>query len=201
MEKELDYYYIDNIHYGGNQEWADHYMMRLGGCSTVCVCDVCVYLAKKFPSLKNLYPYDPFNVTKQDFLNFFKLMYKFVYPGIKGLSNILKFEKKLRNYLSITNTKTKIDSFSGSKNVENAKIWIKEKINANLPIMYLLLSHKNKKLEDFHWHWFTLTGYSEQNNIFFVTAGTYGEKYILDLNALWDTGYEQKGGMVCIAPA
>lgn len=200
MEKELDFYYIDNKFYGGNQEWADHYMMRLGGCSTVCACDVCIYLAKKFPTLKNLYPYDPFFVSKNDFMQFFKIMYKYVYPGIMGLASLVKFEKKLHNYLITTDTSTHLTSFAGTNSVNEAKLWIKKKINQNLPIMYLNLSHKDPELKDFDWHWFTVTGYNEIDTNFFIKTATYGEMYILNLAQLWDSGYEQKGGLVCLAP-
>ena len=50
------------------------------------------------------------------------------------------------------------------------------------------------------WHWFLLIGYSDEESEEtprrHVKAVTYGEWAWVDFDRLWDTGYEQKGGLV-----
>ena len=46
------------------------------------------------------------------------------------------------------------------------------------------------------WHWFLLIGYKEYDDNIMVKAVTYGNYEWLDLNELWDTGYEKKGGLI-----
>ncbi len=58
------------------------------------------------------------------------------------------------------------------------------------------MKHKDPRFEDFTWHWFMITGYEEKEDIFMIKAVSYGQWQWLDFKALWDTGYEQKGGLI-----
>ena len=51
-------------------------------------------------------------------------------------------------------------------------------------------------MKDYHWHWFNLAGYEKRGERFLVKAVTYGSFRWLDLEELWDTGYERKGGLI-----
>lgn len=61
-----------------------------------------------------------------------------------------------------------------------------------------MLRHKDKKFTDFVWHWFLCIGYEETDNNFLITVTTYGEATTFSLNELWNTGYEEKGGLIGI---
>ena len=73
-------------------------------------------------------------------------------------------------------------------------------IDAGFPVPILVLRHKDPELKDFVWHWFLLIGYSDEESEEtprrHVKAVTYGEWAWVDFDRLWDTGYEQKGGLV-----
>ena len=50
--------------------------------------------------------------------------------------------------------------------------------------------------EDFVWHWFLCYGYEETEHSFRIDVATYGESAVLDLADLWNTGCEEKGGLI-----
>ena len=96
----------------------------------------------------------------------------------------------------VGDTELEMKPFHGEHTWQEAADAIREQIDQSCPIPYLLLKHKNIKLDDYVWHWFMLTGYRETEEGFQVKAVTYGESKWLSLEELWDTGYERKGGMI-----
>ena len=58
--------------------------------------------------------------------------------------------------------------------------------------------YKNPKFKFLTWHWFLIVGYEEKENDLFVKIATYGNYTWISFNDLWDTGYEEKGGMIII---
>lgn len=60
-----------------------------------------------------------------------------------------------------------------------------------------MLRHLNtEKYKDFIWHWFLVVGYEKEKHETWIDVATYGEKVRLNLNDLWKTGCEEKGGIV-----
>ena len=51
-------------------------------------------------------------------------------------------------------------------------------------------------MKEYVWHWFMLVGYAQTEEAFFVKTATYGEAHWLSLTELWNTGYEERGGMI-----
>ena len=47
-------------------------------------------------------------------------------------------------------------------------------------------------------HWFLCYGYEVREDGMWITVATYGEKSVFLLEDLWDTGYEEKGGLIGI---
>ena len=95
----------------------------------------------------------------------------------------------------------KMEGFSGENTFEQAKNAIRHQIDLEMPIPYLLLHHTEKNLKDFEWHWFLLIGYEEEEGTrekMGVKAVTYGEETWLDLKSLWNTGYQEKGGIILL---
>ena len=86
---------------------------------------------------------------------------------------------------------------------EEAEAFVREGIRRGIPMPFLLLRHQDPQFSEITWHWFLLTGYEESGEGLRVVYGTYGERYTALLSSLWDTGHEQKGGILrlCIRPA
>lgn len=90
-----------------------------------------------------------------------------------------------------------MEGLKGSRSYEEAAEKIRRQINAGLPVPYLMLRHKNvDKYKDFIWHWFLVVGYEDGPQEMYITVATYGQAVRMSLKELWDTGYEEKGGII-----
>ncbi|HBU13344.1 MAG TPA: hypothetical protein DEB31_11705 [Clostridiales bacterium] len=199
MDKnELDFFLIDGKYYGGDQNWHTHKMMKLGGCSAVCACETCIWLAKTKPSLAGLYPYDTKYISKEDFLRFFETVFQFIHPGIGGLTSVEKFARMLHKYIDTTGVKARTRALGGNMPYAAAREFVRGAIDRGLPVMYLMLKHKDDAFADYEWHWFTLTGYEEVQGGMDVMFATWGKKHSFRLDQAWDTGKAWRGGMVVV---
>lgn len=193
--KELPHFNIGSS-YGSCQDWFTDYMMNKGGCGAVTACDSCIYLAK-YKNMQSLYPYNPDNVTKRNFLDFAEIMRPYLSPRANGIDTTAAFIDGFSEYIKLTREKNlKMTSLEGGELFLSAKSAVKKQIDNGFPIPYLLLHHKDKEFDFYEWHWFILNGYEEFEDTIMVKAVTYGNFRWLDLARLWDTGYSKKGGMI-----
>lgn len=197
MRKELDYIRIGAA-LGGNQEWFTDWSMYDGGCAAVTACDVCMYLALR-KGISGLYPYRIDRFTRQDYIRFSEKMKPYLHPCWQGIDTLERYISGISEYCRDAGYMLKAEGFSGAFPIHYAKEKIREQIDLGLPIPYLLLYHKNPSFKDFEWHWFNLAGYGEYGREFYVRAVTYGMEYWLNLEELWDTGRNRKGGMVLMS--
>lgn len=194
-KKELDYFQIGDS-YGGNQDWFHNPMMHLGGCGAATACDSCLYFEMK-QMKNNVYPYEFEKLDKKSYEDFAMMMRPYLRPRWGGIDKLDIFIAGMRRYLlDRGNTNLEMSGFEGSESVLYAEKVVKQQMDRDMPIPFLLLNHKNKELKDFQWHWFLLVGYEEREDGLYVKAATYGEAVWLSLRVLWDTGHQKKGGMV-----
>ncbi|MBO5131018.1 MAG: hypothetical protein J6B61_02055, partial [Romboutsia sp.] len=153
MKKELTYFNIQES-YGGNQNWFSDPMMKLGGCSAVVSCDLCIYL-KILKGYEHLYPFNIDCLQKEDYIKFSKIMKPYLRPRMKGIDTLELYIDGFRKYLDDINDKViEIKPFSGENSVDSAKEIIINQIDKDILIPFLLLKHKNKKIKELIWHWF-----------------------------------------------
>lgn len=201
MKKTLSYFTIEDS-YGGNQDWFTNVVMNMGGCAAATACDCCIYLALRF-GLESLYPYNVHNLTREEYVKFSQKMKPYIRPRVGGVRKLSWFIEGFGKYIHDVNTasgsniQVNMEAFSGENSYEEARELIKGQINTGYPVPYLLLRHKNTEiLKDYIWHWFLLVGYEEKGNDILVKTATYGESDTFSLRELWDTGNEEKGGLV-----
>lgn len=199
MEKELDFFKIDGIYYGGDQNWHTHPLMKLGGCSAVCACEQCITAARNFPALSGLYPYNPLYVTKTDFLKFFEQMFAYIHPGIGGLTSIDKLERMFLKYAHSAGVSLSFEKLNGHAEYESAAEFVKGAIDDEVPVMYLMLKHADIAFDEYEWHWFNLTGYQIKAGNMNVSFATWGKRHDFDFAKAWNTGKFWRGGMLRIA--
>ena len=203
MKKELEYFSIDGA-VGGSQGWLKNFVMNFGGCAAVAACDVCIQLAGQM-GLKELYPFDVNKLTREDYCDFTQMMKPYLRPRVMGIKKTEWFIEGFEQYLADINKKNEqkvpliLTSVSGTEKVSEAISAIKTQIDDGYPIPYLLLHHQNKeRFKDFEWHWFMVIGYEETEKDFLVKVATYGSAYQFSLHELWNTGNEERGGMVLV---
>ena len=197
VRKELEHFYIGDS-CGGNQEWFPDPWMKIGGCGAVTACDVCIYLARKW-DMRDLYPYDPWNVSKEEYLDFGMQMKKFLSPRMSGINKTEIYIEGFQDYLTARGTDpVRFEGVSGKEEAGKAAALIKERIDQEVPVPYLMLLHGDKKLDDYMWHWFILNGYDETDGHLRVSVVSYGKRVWMDFHHLWNTGRARKGGFVRI---
>ena len=198
MKTELDFIKI-NGYYGGDQHWYPDMFMRMAGCSAVCASEACAYLALHFPHLRKLYPYDPENITKEEFIRFMITMFKYVTPGFMGMRSIKRFKRCFTEYANAADADVRLTLLDGEADEAAAKEFVTRGLDAGYCVLNLLLTHKDSELDELTWHWFTLTGYEKTGDDMRVDFATWGKKHTLDFSRLWNTGTQSRGGMVIIS--
>ena len=201
MKKSLAYFTIGDA-YGGNQEWFTNVVMNIGGCGAATACDSCIYFAKQM-GMTALYPYDINHLTKEEYRRFSQIMKPYIRPRVGGVKKLEWYMEGLNKYIQDVNhrenTQIKIGmrGLSGECSYEEASRAVKYQIDAGIPVPYLMLKHKNpEKYKDFIWHWFLVVGYEETKEGMDIYVATYGEETRLSMKELWDTGMDEKGGIV-----
>lgn len=195
MQKELDYFTIERS-YGGNQDWFWDPMMKIGGCAALTACDSCIYL-DCYKGMKGLCPFEKTAITKKDYQRFGMKMKPYLRPRRNGVDALDIYIDGFGRYLSDQGcSQVKMEAFPGTEKASWAKEALIAQIDSGLPLPCLVLKHKNPLFKDYVWHWFLLTGYDTAGESCMVKAVTYGEWQWLDMDELWDTGFEKKGGLI-----
>jgi len=196
-KKELAYFQIGSS-FGGNQRWMTDPWMHIGGCAALTSCDalICLALQKNRPEL---YPYDLVHMTKKDYKKFAMSMKLYLRPRNSGIKDLDTYIEGFRNYLEdVEVTDIQMRGLSGHEDPAEAKAAICAQIDAGIPVPYLMLKHQDKQFDFFDWHWFLIIGYEQRGDACYIKAATYGEPHWLPLERLWDTGQEEKGGIVLL---
>lgn len=195
MQKELDYFTIERS-YGGNQDWFWDPMMKIGGCAAVTACDSSIYF-DCYKGTEKLYPYEKTALTRRDYTRFGMKMKPYLRPRHTGINSLELYIEGYGKYLSDKGCDAiRMEALLGTEPAEQAKQALIEQIDRGLPVPCLILKHQNPLFEDYVWHWFLLTGYDTAGDACMAKAVTYGAFKWLDMDDLWNTGYEQKGGLI-----
>jgi len=223
MKKELAHFQIGEA-LGGSQEWFLDPFMKLGGCGAVTACDTCIWLAREYGETW-MYPFDPQNPSRKEFLHFGRIMKPYLRPRAGGINRLEMYIRGFTAYLRGREAKRmeaaegrtggrilRMEGLSGHESADTAWAAIQKQIDAGFPVPVLNLRHRDDRLKDFIWHWFLLCGYSDETELETVNpdetgkrkagpvrkvkAVTYGEAVWIDFDGLWDTGHEEKGGLV-----
>lgn len=196
-KKELEHFYIGDS-YGGNQDWFHSLMMRKGGCAAETACDSSLYFAL-YKGVEKVYPFDQHNLSKSEYIVFAHRMEKYLWPRMRGVNRLDIFIDGYAKYLKDRGVDCiHMTEFSGSEPYEKAAEVLIRQIDQGYPVPVLILSHKDKSMEDYVWHWFLINGYETQEGTddLQVKAVTYSEYEWVDFRRLWDTGHDTKGGFV-----
>lgn len=196
-KKILRYFMIDGAP-GGNQDHLLEWDMNRGGCGAVTACDLCMFLAEQ-EKFRSLYPFNPHNISREDFINFASLMKPYLSPRYHGIDFLETYICGFYDYLnSIGSNYLILEGLSGNVPYDSFAQAITTQIDRGFPVPYLMLMHQDPALDDFNWHWFNLAGYEERDNELHVMTVTYGEYLWFSLRNMWNTGHKRKGGIIRI---
>lgn len=204
IKKELPYFYINN-NFGGNQSWFLDPWMHIGGCGALTMCDLMIYMAL-YRDMPEGCPFDVRILSKRNYKKFGAHMRPYLRPREEGIKDLATFIDGAETYLEYSEIyDLKLTPLDGHKSLEDAKTAVKSSIDNGLPIPMLMLKHQNPKFNFFEWHWFLIVGYSEDApaesagpSAFQIKVATYGKAHWLDFNDFWNTGEEERGGLVIV---
>ncbi|MBU9728816.1 cysteine peptidase family C39 domain-containing protein [Diplocloster modestus] len=194
---ELHYIQVEKG-YGGNQDRFRNFLMKMGGCAAITACDICIYLAQRTDEWKRLYPSDEYPVTAQQYEEFGMQMKRYLHPRVGGVSRLSMYTEGFDRYAEDCGVGLSWDSISGTAGYEEAEAFVCRHLDAGMPVAYLMLRHENREFEDINWHWFVLTGYERAGDNFRIVYATYGQRRTADFKVLWNTGKEERGGMLAV---
>lgn len=195
MKKILEYFTIDGA-VGGNQEWFRNVVMYIGGCAAATACDCCICLALE-KGREHLYPHDLHALCRKDYVDFSMKMKPYLKPRINGINKLYLFTDGFGAYLRDSGEKDiRLEELPGEEPCERAADFVRSHIDGGTPVPYLMLRHRKAYYKDFVWHWFLCYGYEERPDGMWIRVATYGESADFSLRDLWDTGYDEKGGLI-----
>ena len=188
-EIQLSIFDSEVAYYGGNQHWFPKKAHQLSGCGPVAAANITAYLSQTFPNkFNNLYPYKGI-FNKKDFVEHMIEIRKYVRPGIFGLTSVQQFSDSVLSFSQSRGVSLIPHILEGNSISMNEAInFISQALCQKLPVAILVLKHSVKELEDYTWHWMTITRLwlNPQNNKHYITVSTYGERREIDLDLLWN---------------
>ena len=197
--KVLGYFTIEGAP-GGNQDWLPEWEMNMGGCAAVTACDTCIFLSRR-DEYRSLYPFNPEKLSRSDFIKFASIMKPYLSPRYHGIDFLETYICGFYDYMAdANNTRIILEGVSANVPYDDFAGAIINQLDRDLPIPFLLLHHKDPKLDDFQWHWFNLAGYDENDDDTKILTVTYGEYQWFGLREIYETGYERRGGLIRITP-
>lgn len=124
-------------------------------------------------------------------------MEKYLWPRLSGIDRLSIYTEGFSKYLRDRGVeRISMDTLDGREPYEAAAGAVKRQIDDGYPIPTLILNHKEPSLKDYVWHWFLINGYNETQGSMLVKTVTYSGYRWLDLRTLWDTGYNNRGGLI-----
>lgn len=196
-EKNIDYFEIEGTP-GGNQEWCTDFWMYLGGCGALAACDLSICLARNY-GLAECYPGDADNLTRKEYVDFSTEMKPYIHPRVGGVTKLSMFTDGCGQYLRDCGYFAAFETLDGNNTYEEAEAFVMNALERNLPVIYLMLRHRDKEFKDLNWHWFCITGYRvEEKEKVYLNYHTYGEALSVNFKRLWNTGMYKRGGIVAL---
>lgn len=171
-------------------------MMRLGGCGAETACDSSIYFSLHC-GLSKIAPENANALTKEDYIQFAYKMKPYLPPRASGIDRLEIYMDGYGQYLrDCGETRLTMTPLHGAEPYETARTAVIRQIDLGCPVPVLVLNHRNKKFQEYIWHWFLINGYDDSESFFLVKAVTYSRYEWLDLHELWETGCERRGGFV-----
>lgn len=186
---QLSIYDSEIVYYGGSQYWFPKKINRLSGCGPVAAANITAYLAQAFPDkFSKLYPYDGI-LKKKDFVDHMVEIRKYVKPGFFGLTSVHQFSDNVLSFSKKRDVTLKPHILDdNSSTMEDAVSFISKALLQRLPVAILVLTHPLKGLEEYTWHWMTITSLKldSDGKIYYISVSTYGQCREINLDMLWN---------------
>jgi len=176
--------------------------MHIGGCGALTMCDLMIYMAM-FRDIPEGIPFNAARLTRREYVRFGMQMKPYLKPRKAGIKDLKTFIDGADDYLRSSGIRgIEMEEFPGTETYAMAERVLKEQIDAGMPVPMLMLNHKRKEYSFFEWHWFLLVGYEDRQEgnqtVTYAKAATYGKAHWLRFDRFWETGMEERGGLIIV---
>ena len=211
---ELPYFTVSGKPGFDQDAFTDKWMKR-GGCGAVTAMESCIYFdiyfGTRLTPLRLSSEEGDFllrrDISSKDYIAFSKVMKPYLRPRSHGICTTDLFINGFEEYIAMAESNFEdpasghrkhlsMSAFSGHESFEAAEAAVREQLSLGYPIPILILDHYNPVFDDYIWHWFLIIGHQRIGMHSIIKVITYGEERWIDLAGLWDTGFQEKGGMV-----
>ncbi|KPU45587.1 hypothetical protein OXPF_08200 [Oxobacter pfennigii] len=188
-EIQLSIYDSEVVYYGGDQHWFPSEQHQRSGCGPVAAANITAYLAQAFPEkYGNLY-HPKGIINKKDFIEHMVEVREYVIPGHRGLTSVVQFTENVMSFSEsrgVILTPHILDE--NAKEMGDAINFISEALYQKLPVAILVLRHPAAELDEFTWHWMTITRlhFDPEHCKYYISVSTYGEHKEIDFDLLWN---------------
>lgn len=176
--------------------------MHIGGCGALTMCDLMIYMAM-YRDIPEGIPFNAARLTRREYVRFGMQMKPYLKPRKTGIKDLKTFIDGADDYLRSSGIGgIEMEEFPGTETYAMAERVLKEQIDAGMPVPMLMLNHKRKEYSFFEWHWFLLVGYEDRQEgnqtVTYAKAATYGKSHWLRFDRFWETGMEERGGLIIV---
>lgn len=144
---------LEQIYYGSNQDWYEKRWQRMSGCGPSAVANIIYYMNQTQKCCSGL--------TKSDWLLLMNEIWKFVTPGLGGVSSTSMLCEGVNKYLIHNNLDIKLDCINIPKkrvlrpDFDKVLSFLTNALENDTPVAFLNLEHGTVyELES--WHWVTI---------------------------------------------
>lgn len=155
------------------------------------------YLFYPFQRPSGLYPYPAEKISRREYVSFTDVMKPYLRPRWGGIDRLETYIEGFGRFLSDRGESAlRMKPWPGESGLPETKAILKKQLQTGWLIPCLTLRHSHPAMRDYDWHWYILNGYEEQGETLLVKAVTFGAWRWLDFAVLWNTGHDQKGGLI-----
>ncbi|MBN2879970.1 MAG: hypothetical protein JXN65_10140 [Clostridia bacterium] len=181
--KGIEIYDGDEVFYGADQHWFKKKLSAISGCGPTTAAMALAYLAEKEKMCRCIYKYSvPFQ--KDEFLDFMEEVRLDIKPNFGPMTDPEDFCRKCADYAKLRGVK--ISYGIAEKQLEAKEVFekIAQLIDDGVLPSLLILRNPHKEINEYTWHWMTVTGYNRSTME--ISVATYGKKHKMDFNKAWN---------------
>lgn len=186
---------IDNLYYGGHQDWLSTQNLSTKfwadrSCGVVAAANVAYHMSYS-RNLSELYKYPSKSI--KDFSNHINDIYKFINPAYYGVPTLGEMSRGFRKFAYSRGVIVKPSKIDLIWSLSNVVSYIKRGLSENNPVMMLTWNTRIKHLKN---HWVTITGYIQtKSNKHYIVTSNWGSMEVFSLDD-WFKDYSIYKGVI-----
>lgn len=181
--KTIEIYDGDSVFYGANQYWYKKKLSAISGCGPTTASVAMAYLAAQNDACRNLYPYDmPFK--KDEFLDYMEDVRLAIKPKFGPMTDPDDFCQKCVDYAKDKSVDISYEVMDKSQTTDEVFEKIAQLVDNGILPALLILRNPHKEIDEYTWHWMTVTGYVRDKKELIIA--TYGTRVKMDFTKAWN---------------